>query len=103
MFQHTVFTSEPAKFASNFHALFLQASFLICSHLRLGLQSCLFHLGFPANILYGFLIFPIYDVSASHFILLLLIIQKHFKKTVPYRIPHHAIVSTLPLLPLYQV
>jgi hypothetical protein len=47
---------------------------VLSTHLRLGLHSSLFPCGFPTNILYEFLFFPIRATFPAHLILLDLII-----------------------------
>jgi hypothetical protein len=47
---------------------------LMSSHLCRGLPSCLFHSGFPTNILYAFLFSPVRNTCPTHLILLVFMI-----------------------------
>jgi hypothetical protein len=64
------------------HPISLRSILIISIHLCLGRPSCLFHSGFPTNILYAFIFSPIRATYSAHLILLDLIILDMERKLI---------------------
>jgi hypothetical protein len=71
------------------HPTSLRSILILSIHLRLGLRSGLFPYGFPTNILYGLIFYPIRAECPAHLILLDLIILVILEKGTSYEVPHY--------------
>jgi hypothetical protein len=81
----------------------LRYIFILSTHLRLDLPSCLYPSSFSTNILHAFSSPPIRATCTAHIILLDLIILIMFGEEYNYVAPRYAVSSNLPSLHLSSI
>jgi hypothetical protein len=85
------------------HPISLRSISILSTYLRLRLTGGLFPSGFPTNILYAFLFFPIRATCHAHLRLLDLIIPIYLAKSTSYEAHHYAVFFNLLSLHLSSV
>ena len=77
-----------------FHPAYSISILILFSHLRLGLQSCLFPSGFPTKYLYEQLLSPIRATCPSTLVFLIWSNEWHLVRNIDHKAPHYTIITT---------